>query len=568
MFNLDSFLEKLDEMYNNPKELEDYLAGGVSDALAQNDKGAALVILNELMGLYRVTDKYEKCLNCAEKALALSDELGIKGTVNYGTVLLNIATAYRVMKRYDEAQEYYFQVKEIFEKGLDRSDYRMAALYNNLSLLYSETGRLEDAKNQLETAMEIIKGLDNSDIEIAITHTNLGNLYFALHNTEKGAENMRRAVEIFENQPGEKDAHYPSALSGLGEAYFNMGDLEKSAQCYQKALKEIGEHYGINEYYRVTKENLDLVEDTLKRRKQMATENISGLSLAEMYYETYGKSIICEKLEGYKNSITVGLAGEGSECLGFDDEYSTDHDYGPSFCIWVDGDVFDEIGEDLKRKYDSLPKEFLGFSARNVISTGKGRVGVIKTEDFYKNIIGLDHAPMTDEEWNNIPQEFLCTASNGRIFESGNSNFMKIRKQISYYPERVRRQKIAVSLGQMSQTGQANYPRMIRRGDVDSAQLCINEFVKSAVECAYLLNKTYMPYYKWQFKGMEKFTCLKEAKDLLHRLLLCRAGEKDAEILIEEICRLTVKELKKQGLSKSDDNFLEHQKNEVMKNAF
>ena len=113
MFNLDSFLEKLDEMYNNPKELEDYLAGGVSDALAQNDKGAALVILNELMGLYRVTDKYEKCLNCAEKALALSDELGIKGTVNYGTVLLNIATAYRVMKRYDEAQEYYFQVKHL-----------------------------------------------------------------------------------------------------------------------------------------------------------------------------------------------------------------------------------------------------------------------------------------------------------------------------------------------------------------------------------------------------------------------------------------------------------------------
>ena len=55
---------------------------------------------------------------------------------------------------------------------------------------------------------------------------------------------------------------------------------------------------------------------------------------------------------------------------------------------------------------------------------------------------------------------------------------------------------------------------------------------------------------------------------MLHRLLICRAGEKDAEILIEEIFSLTVKELKKQGLSKSDDNFLEHQKNEVMKNAF
>lgn len=568
MFNLDTFLAKLDEMYNNPKYLEDYLKGGVSSALKQGDKAAALVILNELMGLYRVTDKHEKCFECAERALVLSEELGIKGTVNYGTVLLNIATAYRVMKKYDKAQEYYFQVKNIFEKGLDKHDYRMAALYNNLSLLYSETGRLDEAKNQLEKAMEIVKNLDDSDIEIAITHTNLGNLYFALQDTEKGAENMLKAVEIFENQPGERDAHYPSALSGLGEAYFNMGDLERSAQCYRKALKEIGEHYGINEYYRVTKANLDLVEDTLRRRKQMAAENISGLSLSEMYYETYGKDIICKKFAKYKNSITAGLAGEGSECLGFDDEYSTDHDYGPSFCLWVDGDVYDEIGEDLKGEYDSLPGEFMGFPSRNVISTGKGRVGVIKTEVFYKNIIGFDRAPQSDEEWNGIPQEFLCTASNGKIFDSGDSEFMKIRKQISYYPENVRRQKIAVSLGQMSQTGQANYPRMLRRDGIDSAQLCINEFVKSAVECAYLLNKIYMPYYKWQFKGMDNFNCMKEVRELLHRLLLCRAGDKDVQIIIEEICSLTVKELNNQGLSESGDSFLEHQKNEVMKNAF
>ena len=55
MFDLQQFLNKLDEMYNNPAGLEDYLADGVKDAEKSQDKGAMLVILNELMGLYRVT---------------------------------------------------------------------------------------------------------------------------------------------------------------------------------------------------------------------------------------------------------------------------------------------------------------------------------------------------------------------------------------------------------------------------------------------------------------------------------------------------------------------------------
>lgn len=566
MFDLQQFLNKLDEMYNNPSSLEDYLVNGVKQAEESGDMGAQLVILNELMGLYRVTSKYDACADCADKILSLCSELKLEGTVNYATALLNIATAYRVMKRYNEAENYYRQVGEIFDEKLPLPDYRMATLHNNLSLLYSETNRLEQAKEELLKAMEMIKSLDNSQVEIAITHTNLGNICFALHQNEEAANHMLKAVEIFESMKGERDAHYPSALSGLAEACFNSGELEKSAEYYQKALEEIETHYGKNDYYRVTLENLNLVSDTLKRQRAVALSNMKGLDISQKYYETYGKKLLEEKYSQYLDDITVGLVGEGSECLGFDDEYSSDHDFGPSFCIWLDDDLYDKISDELQKDYDNLPKEFMGFSARNVTVNGKNRVGVLKTMDFYKSILECDKIPENSREWHSIPEKFLCTATNGRIFKSSNGSFEKIRKYLEYYPKEVKMQKLAIALGNMAQTGQVNFSRMMKRNDLLSAHLCINEFVNYTINCVYILNDKYTPYYKWQFRGMKELEILPEISGILGEIMELDIKSPIITEKTEQVCDMVVKELNRQGLSKSRDNFLEFQKNEVLKN--
>ena len=62
---------------------------------------------------------------------------------------------------------------------------------------------------------------------------------------------------------------------------------------------------------------------------------MTGLELAKAYYETYGKRMLAEEFPRYVDRIAVGLAGEGSECFGFDDAISRDHDFGPSFCMWL-----------------------------------------------------------------------------------------------------------------------------------------------------------------------------------------------------------------------------------------
>ena len=61
---------------------------------------------------------------------------------------------------------------------------------------------------------------------------------------------------------------------------------------------------------------------------------MKGMELSKAYFEEYGKPLIDTRLLQYRPYIAAGLVGEGSECLGFDDDISTDHDFGPAYCIW------------------------------------------------------------------------------------------------------------------------------------------------------------------------------------------------------------------------------------------
>lgn len=59
------------------------------------------------------------------------------------------------------------------------------------------------------------------------------------------------------------------------------------------------------------------------------------MELARRYFEEFGRPMIESQFPQLKDSYAAGLAGEGSGCLGYDDEISQDHDFAPGFCIWL-----------------------------------------------------------------------------------------------------------------------------------------------------------------------------------------------------------------------------------------
>ncbi|MDD2973149.1 MAG: DUF4037 domain-containing protein [Lachnospiraceae bacterium] len=303
---------------------------------------------------------------------------------------------------------------------------------------------------------------------------------------------------------------------------------------------------------------------------------MKGLELSEEYYNFYGKSMIHEKFPMYEKRIAVGLVGQGSECLGFDDDLSTDHDFGPSFCMWLNEEDYKEIGSQLAFEYEQLPKDFAGVQGRVESTHGGGRVGVHDTHNFYYSIIGRDDAPKNNMEWLFIPESRLAVVTNGKVFRDDLGEFTAIREQLqAYYPEDVRIKKIVARAATMAQSGQYNYARCMRRGETVAAYMSLSEFVKNTISMVYLLNKRYTPFYKWMHHGMNKLPILPEVSILLKRLcemdnqkkvweeneyatpLSLNLFDKNIE-LIEEICVLIVEELNRQDLSEGTDPFLEN----------
>ncbi len=287
---------------------------------------------------------------------------------------------------------------------------------------------------------------------------------------------------------------------------------------------------------------------------------MNGLELSKLYFENYGKAML-DDFPQLAPFIAVGLAGPGSECLGFDDEVSQDHDFEPGFCIFLPGEDIVSRREEflLQRAYDKLPKEFMGFSRSIMIPAGGRRHGVIRTADFFEKFTGswpVD--PMSNDRWLSLPEEYLLEAVSGEVFFDNFGEVTSVRSYLEYFPEDIRLKKIAGALMMMAQSGLYNYERCLAHGEKAAAQMAAAEFIERAVHMVYLLNRRYMPYYKWWFRGIRDLPVLGCLTDTLEDMLLDPSGLKaggdpDCACVqtsrIEKVVQAAAAELRDQGLS-------------------
>jgi len=284
---------------------------------------------------------------------------------------------------------------------------------------------------------------------------------------------------------------------------------------------------------------------------------MKGLELSKEYFKEFGLPMLERDFKEELNKMTIGLVGHGSECFGFDDEISKDHDFEPGFSIWLSDSDYEEFGFKLFRAYSKLPKEYKGLINSDKSALGPKYKGVHTVKEFYSFYIGSNGLPKTLDDWMNIPDYYLAEATNGELFINNNKEFNEMREYLLNRPEDVRLKKLSSLVFHMAQAGQYNYKRCMDHNEPLAASLELNSFARSTAKVIYLLNNKYAPYDKWLFKGLDDLKILGHIKSYLITLLEKPYDVESNIPLIELISNMVSNEIRKAGLSDKTDNYLE-----------
>ncbi len=300
------------------------------------------------------------------------------------------------------------------------------------------------------------------------------------------------------------------------------------------------------------------------------------------FYRERVAPMIHERFGEYEERIAVGIAGEGSDCFGYDDEISRDHDFGTGVCLWLTEVDMAEFGRELGDAYDSLveEKERSYFTERL-----RERRGVMTIHDFYSDILQTDcdvyACVMSDAQWLSLDHTCLATAVNGEVFRDDLGVFTGFRNYLlGYYPDRVWKIRIAEQMHIYSSSLQVNYARCMTRGDTVAAELCRAKGLEAAMELYFLLKRVYPPYYKWTFRALDELDQTKEFSSRIQELaeLPCskeawkgtryhpnRQNYKDRIVsLAEDIGHLLSQYLKDTGFVRYINPYLEADVNKVL----
>ena len=289
---------------------------------------------------------------------------------------------------------------------------------------------------------------------------------------------------------------------------------------------------------------------------------MNGLELAKAYFEEYGAPMLHEAFPEWEGRIAVGLIGSGSESFGFDDEISRDHDFEAGFCLFIPGEneMDRQTAFRLERAYAKLPKEFRGFGKSRIDPVGGSRHGVIRVPDFFTEKLGRPDADLNAADWLRIPESSLFELSRGTVFRDDERLVLRELEKIRRFPEDIRLKKLAGELLMMAQAGQYNSSRCLKRSDTAASQLCVIEFTKAAIHTVFLLNRAYLPYYKWQFRAMKELPLFAELAEPFEYLLTSQNSPAEAEekkTLIEDLAGVFIAELMEQGITKASCGDLE-----------
>ena len=237
------------------------------------------------------------------------------------------------------------------------------------------------------------------------------------------------------------------------------------------------------------------------------TSRVRGLELSRRFYFEAVRPVIERRFPRLEHA--AALIGSGSEVLGFDDDVSTDHHWGPRVQLFIrDLAPAAEVDRVLA---EELPVSFAGFSThfgepdehgvRLLAPARSGpvahRVELLTVREFFGDELGFDAlAPITAADWLAAPSHVLLELTAGEVFADPIGELAAARAALEWYPHDV---WLVVMAGHWRRVSQLEHfvGRTGSRGDDVGSRLLAADLVRDLMRLGFLHERRYAPYPKW-----------------------------------------------------------------------
>jgi hypothetical protein len=283
---------------------------------------------------------------------------------------------------------------------------------------------------------------------------------------------------------------------------------------------------------------------------------IHGLKLSRAYYMEAVRPILDKDFPGLAHA--AGLIDGGSEVLGYDDEISVDHDWGPRFTLFLTDEDLARHGSAVQKALAaSLPYQFRGYPTNFTASSAPDDEGVqllkavhagpvnhgITIESmrhFFLEYLGFEVGKTLEPaDWLTFPQQCLLTITAGQVFHDA-IGLQGIRERFSYYPRDVWLYLLASGWARIGQEehlmGRAGVA-----GDEIGSGLIAARLVRDIMRLCFLMEKKYTPYAKWMGTAFQELRAARSLQPILQAVLNSRTWQARQRNLVQAYANIAAR---------------------------
>lgn len=271
---------------------------------------------------------------------------------------------------------------------------------------------------------------------------------------------------------------------------------------------------------------------------------MQGIELSRRFYNDVVRPWLSETAPDLRHA--AALSFYGSELLGFDDETSRDHNWGPRVQLFVSPEAFAQHARPLVDAFAvAAPSHFLGEpigwrSRPHPPADHAGAAGHVAhgleihtIESSLETGLGIAGPETLDPlGWLGLSEQKLLAFTAAPLFHDDDGRLGAIRAALAYFPRDVWLYKIACQWRRIAEE-QAFVGRAGQVGDDLGSRVIAARLARDVMRMGFLLERRYAPYPKWFGSAFARLPIARSLAPLLDRALAADDWPARGEALAE-----------------------------------